>query len=408
MTILILGGGASGMMAALAASECGRHRVVLVERQARLGRKLLATGNGRCNLTNIHANGDSYHGADPAFCRPALEAFPVADTLDYFHGLGLLTVTEPSGRVYPYSDQANSVLDVLRFALEQAGVEVHTGCEVRKIWKRRDGFLLKWDGGEAAGDKLILAAGGAAGAKLGGTTLGYDLLGSLGHKSTALHPALVQLCTEGTFTRGLKGVRANGRVTVLRGSRVLAVTEGEIQFTETGVSGPAVFEISRAVSTGGDGLTLSLNLLPQLSEEAIVTLLQTRCTRLPDRPAEDLLTGMVHNRLGKLLGKAAGIGAEERLSTLGPDRLDRLADTIGDLRLTVTGTMGMDNAQVTVGGVETAGFDPQTLESRKVPGLYACGEVLDIDGDCGGYNLQWAWSSGRLAGLSASKETEES
>ena len=196
-------------------------------------------------------------------------------------------------------------------------------------------------------------------------------------------------------------------MTVLRGSRALAVIEGEIQFTETGVSGPAIFEISRAVSTGGDGLTLSLNLLPQFSKETIVMLLQTRCAQLPDRPAEDLLTGMVHNRLGKLLGKAAGIGAEERLNTLGPDRLDRLADTIGELRLTVTGTMGMDNAQVTVGGVETAGFDPQTLESRTVPGLYACGEVLDIDGDCGGYNLQWAWSSGRLAGLSASKETEE-
>lgn len=407
MTILILGGGASGMMAALAAAESGRHRVVLVERQARLGRKLLATGNGRCNLTNTHAVGTSYHGADPSFCAPALEAFPVSDTLSYFHRLGLLTVTEPSGRVYPYSDQANSVLDVLRFALEQAGVEVHTGCEVRKIWKRRDGFLLKWDGGEVAGEKLIIAAGGAAGSKLGGTTMGYDLLGALGHKSTPLHPALVQVCTEGTFTRGLKGVRANSHVTVLRGSKPLAVTEGEIQFTETGVSGPAVFEISRAVSTGGDGLTIALNLLPHLSREQVLELLQGRCAQLPQRPAEDLLTGMLHNRLGKLLVKAAGIGPEESLSTLSPDRLERLADAMSDLRLTVTGTMGMDNAQVTVGGVETAGFDPHTLESHKVPGLYACGEVLDVDGNCGGYNLQWAWSSGHLAGLSASKESEE-
>ncbi len=403
MTILILGGGASGMMAALTAADRGC-RVILVERQSRVGRKLLATGNGRCNLTNLHAAPEHYHGGDETFCRPALEAFGPGAALDFFADLGLLTVAEPSGRVYPFSDQANSVLDVLRFALEQRGVELHTGCEVKKIWKRRDGWLLKTTGGDFTGDKLIVAAGGMAGGKLGGTDLGYRLLEDLGHHRTTLAPVLVQLVTEGTMTRALKGVRAQGRVTVRRGRETLAESTGEIQFTETGVSGPAVFEVSRAAATGCSGLTIVLNLLPQWSEEQVCAQLSRRLTAFPDRPAEDLLTGMLHNRLGKTLVKAAGIAAETPLSSLDDRAVERLATCIGTLTLTLTGTQGMDNAQVTAGGMETSEFDPNTLESRLHPGLYACGEVLDVDGDCGGYNLQWAWASGRLAGLSAAKE----
>lgn len=405
MTILILGGGASGMMAALTAAERGC-RVILVERQARVGRKLLATGNGRCNLTNLHAAPEHYHGADEDFCRPALEAFGPEAALDCFAGLGLLTVAEPSGRVYPFSDQANSVLDVLRFGLEQRGVELHTGCEVKKIWKRRDGWLLKTTGGDFSGDRLIVAAGGVAGGKLGGTDLGYRLLEDLGHRRTALYPVLVQLVTEGTATRALKGVRAQGRVTVRRGRETLAESQGEIQFTETGVSGPAVFEISRAASTGGDGLTIVLNLLPQLSEADIRALLLRRQADFPNRPAEDLLTGMLHNRLGKTLVKAAGIAADTPLSALDGDTMERLISVLTAFTLVLTGTQGMDNAQVTAGGMDTAEFDPRTLESRLHPGLYTCGEVLDVDGDCGGYNLQWAWASGRLAGLSASEEVQ--
>lgn len=405
MTILILGGGASGMMAALTAAEQGHH-VVLAERQARVGRKLLATGNGRCNLTNLHAAPEHYHGEDPAFCRPALAAFGPEAALDFFAGLGLLTTAEPSGRVYPFSDQANSVLDVLRFALEQRGVELHTGCEGKKIWKKRDGWLLKTTGGDFTGDRLIVAAGGAAGGKLGGTDLGYRLLEDLGYHRTALYPVLVQLVTEGTVTRSLKGIRAQASVAVRRGRETLAESLGEIQFTETGVSGPAVFEISRAAATGGDGLTIVLNLLPQLTEDNVLDMLRARREAFPERPAEELLTGVLHNRLGKTLVRAAGIGGDAPLSSLDDDALARLAVCISRFTLELRGTQGMDNAQVTAGGISTAEFDPNTLESRLHPGLYACGEVLDVDGDCGGYNLQWAWASGRLTGLSASKEVQ--
>ena len=404
MTILVLGGGASGMMAALTAAERGGHRVILVERQARVGRKLLATGNGRCNLTNLHTALPCYHGQDTAFCEPALRRFGVKKTLDFFEFLGLVTVAEPSGRVYPYSDQANSVVDVLRFALEARGVEVYTGCEVTKLWKRRDGYLLKTTGGDFAVEKLIVAAGGAAGGKLGGTTAGYEILESLGHRRTRLFPALVQLVTEGVVSRALKGVRAQAQVRLLHRGEILAESCGEVQFTETGVSGPAVFEISRAASEGPAGVQIHLDLTPQMTWEQLSRRLLEKQALLPQRGAEDLLTGILHNRLGKILVREAGIPAETPIEQLSEHTLKRLSALVKDFILIYAGTQGMDSAQVTAGGIATGDFDPETLESRLAPGVYACGEVLDIDGDCGGFNLQWAWSSGRLAGQSAAWE----
>ena len=403
MTILVLGGGASGMMAALTASESKEHRVILVERQSRVGRKLLATGNGRCNLTNLHADPTWYHGQDVDFCRPALRKFDVQATLACFESLGLVTTAELSGRVYPFSDQANSVVDVLRFALEQRGVEVHTGCEVTKLWKRRDGYLLKTTGGDFAGERLIVAAGGAAGGKLGGTTAGYEILESLGHHRTALFPSLVQLVTSESVTRALKGIRAQARVRLMHRGGILAESSGEIQFTETGVSGPAVFEISRAASTGPDGSQIHLDLTPRMTWEQLRGLLQKKQELLPGHNAEDLLTGVLHNRLGKILVREAGIPAELPMEQVASEKLDRLTSLGKDFILSYAGTQGMDSAQVTAGGIATAEFDPETLESRLAPGVYACGEVLDIDGDCGGFNLQWAWSSGRLAGQSAAQ-----
>ena len=403
MTIVIVGGGASGMMAALAAASAGG-RVVLLERQARVGRKLLATGNGRCNLTNLTADAAHYHGADGSFCRPALAAFGPAAAREWFAGLGLLTVAEPSGRVYPYSDQANSVLDVLRFALEHRDVDVRTGCEVTRIWRKDGGFLLKTTLGDVAGERLTVAAGGAAGGRLGGTELGCRLLAPLGHRCTPLYPALVQLVTEGHLTRGLKGVRAHGRIAVCRGPEELAAAVGELQFTETGVSGPAAFDVSWAASVGGRGLTLRLNLLPELDGPAVLALLRRRRESLPELPCGELWTGVLHNRLGRVLVKAAGLDAAAPLGDVPDGALARAAALAQGLELAVAGTQGMDCAQVTAGGLETADFDPATLESRRVPGLYACGEVLDVDGDCGGYNLHWAWASGRLAGLAAAGE----
>lgn len=397
-TIIIIGAGASGMMAALTAAEVPGRKVILLERQQRAGRKLLATGNGRCNLTNTGATIENYHGENRDFAAPALDAFPPQAVLDFFHSLGLVTVEEYGGRVYPLSDSANSVLDVLRFHLEARGVELKAAEPAREVKRERQGFTVVTDSERLHADKLIIACGGVAGAKLGGVSDGYELLKMLGHKRTALYPSLVQLVTAPEYPRALKGVRADCALRLYAGENLLAESGGELQFIETGVSGPAVFDLSRAAALNGRGLTLTADFLRGYDEAVLFDLFRQRRETLPDLPAGDMLTGIVHNRLGKMLIRYAGLNANAPLRELDERALQTLAKACKDFRLPVQGTEGFDKAQVTAGGVKTSGFNPETLESWFVPGLFACGEVLDIDGDCGGYNLQWAWASGRLAG----------
>ena len=397
MTVIIIGGGASGLMAAITAAGNG-HAVTLLERQARVGRKLLSTGNGRCNLTNRHMEPSCYHGQQPEFIRPAFRALDLEATLDFFHRLGLLTVAESSGRVYPYSDQAGSVVDVLRFAADAAGVTTRTGFEVSAIRKTRRGFTVHAGEETLTADRVIVCCGGMAGGKLGGTRSGYELLQSLGHSVTKLYPALVQIKTDNTYVKALKGVRANAELRLCRNETPVAASRGEVQFTEFGVSGPAAFELSRAAATEKGPLTLHADLLPQLSAAELEAMLRHRVSSMGALTEENLLAGMLHNRLGRTVLRYAGYGLTDPVSSLSPAALRRIAAAIKDFSLPVLSVLGFDGAQVTAGGVRTAEFDPDTLQSRLVPGLYAAGEVLDIDGDCGGYNLQWAWSSGYLAG----------
>ena len=399
MIIGIIGAGASGMAAALAAAENPDNQVILLERQARVGRKLAATGNGRCNLTNLHASERGYHGEDAAFADAAISAFGPKEALEWFGSLGLFTVAEESGRVYPYSDQANSVVDVLRFALERPNIQLETGFEVEKVKKTADGFRVDGTAGSVECDKLIVACGGLAGTKLGGTMSGYKILRSLGHKCTKLRPTLVQIKSSWGGFAGLKGVRANCHAQILHNGKVFAESEGELQFTEYGLSGPVMFEISRDVCQGGGEWTCRLDFLPHLAEDVLKKeLLRRRNSKLP---ASELLTGILHNRLGRVLTQAADISAHAPIAQLEEWEIDAVCRCVKAFEVNLTEPMGMDSAQVTAGGILTAEFDGNTMESRIVPGLYACGEVLDIDGDCGGYNLQWAWSSGRMAGLHA-------
>ncbi len=400
MIIGIIGGGASGMAAALAAAENPNTQVLLFERQARVGKKLQATGNGRCNLSNLYPG--NYHGNEPDFAENALSQFPVEATLAWFEALGLFTVAEENGRVYPYSDQANSVVDILRFALEKPNIQVFTGCEIQKIKRTMDGFLL--DNGEESYQchKLIVACGGLAGTKLGGTMAGYKLLGRLGHHCTKLRPSLVQIKSSWNGIASLKGVRANCHVQIFKENTLFAESIGELQCTDVGLSGPVIFEISRDVCQEKGDWTARLDFLPHISMEGLMTALRQR--RAGHLTAEELLTGILHNRLGRVLTKMAGVSATCPIHQLTDEELREVCKTVKGFTVGLTEPLGMDSAQVTAGGVLTCEFDSSTLESKLVPGLFACGEVLDIDGDCGGYNLQWAWSSGRCAGLQAGKD----
>ena len=383
-------------MAAYAASRSIENKVILFERQARVGRKLLSTGNGRCNLTNLNADGSHYHGEYPQFVLPALETLPVKATLDLFGELGLYTVEGEGGRMYPLSDAANSVLDVLRFAIDRDNVELKAGSPVTAIKHNREGFTIETEEGKTHADKVIVACGGCAGSKLGGVNDGYTLLQSLGHSRTALHPALTQMTSDSPYPRSLKGVRAQAGIQLIRKGKLVAENRGEVQFVEKGISGIAVFELSREVSTGGP-CTAVLDFLPDYDLQDVQNKLSQRASRCPQLSTEDLFTGMLHNKLGRTICKAAGVSAEH-IGCLGREELRLCAETAKNFSLNIVGTGGFDSAQVTAGGMKTSEFNARTMESKLVPGLYACGEVLDIDGECGGYNLQWAWSSGALAG----------
>ena len=404
MVVGIIGGGASGMAAALSATENPNTQVLLLERQGRVGRKLMATGNGRCNLSNVNALFASYHGQQPDFSRYALDTFSPENTLSWFRELGLYTVTEESGKVYPYSDQANSVVDILRLNLAKSNITVYTDFEVQKIKVSNNGFTVFSRENSLTCDRLIIACGGIAGSKLGGTMSGYKLLGKLGHKSTRLRPALVQLKSDWKQLAALKGIRVNCSASIFCDEKLFAQSTGELQFTDFGLSGPVIFEISRDVCAVPGKWCCILDFLPEISESELRLLLEQR--KHTNFSVQDLFTGILHNRLGRILVQSTGIAMSSFCSDLTAENISDLIHTAKHFEVHLTEPMGMDHAQVTAGGILTEQFNPKTMESLLVPGLFACGEVLDIDGDCGGYNLQWAWSSGRLAGLNAGEATE--
>lgn len=403
MEVCVVGGGAAGLMAAITAARRGGC-VTLIERQSRVGRKLSATGNGRCNLSNEALAERCYHGAPAAFVRPALSALDTAGTLALFAQMGLLTQAEPGGRVYPLSDQAASVVDVLRFAADGAGVRLLTGTQVRSIRREKGGFSLVWDGGGMQAQRVIVCCGGAAGTHLGGSCQGYGLLTALGHTLTELSSALCPIRTETELVRSLKGVRAKAAAVLRQQGRPLGADTGEVQFTDTGVSGPTAFALSRLA---GPGQVLHLDLLPGCTAAQVDALLRRRQTDLPQLTLDNLLTGILHNRLGRTVVRSAGAPLTLGVSALTEGVRRRIAGAVKDFALPVLGRADFSAAQVTAGGIRWDEFDPETLESRIVPGLFAAGEVLDVDGDCGGYNLQWAWSSGYLAGHLGAQTAKE-
>lgn len=392
--IAVIGGGASGLIAAVFAAYTPDNEVTVYEGGERVGRKILATGNGRCNLTNVNAGIKNYHGGNADFIFEAKQKFWVQETMDFFESIGLVCKTEDKGRVYPYSDQASAVLDVLRFKLEELNVTVITGFEVSSVSKQDDKFkITAFNGGTAFADKIIVATGGKASPNLGSKGIGYDILKSFGHTVTPLSPSLVQIKTDTEIVKKLKGIKIKALVSM--GDRE---EYDEVLFTEYGLSGPAVFYLS-SVLTGND--TLSLDLMPEYTYEKLYDMICTRVYRLPNMTLENFFVGMLNKRVGQAMLKSQNIFPLSRPAvSLSDKEIKSLCTAIKKWTFKIEGTMSWNNAQVTKGGAVTDEFCPLTMESKLEKGLYAVGEVLDIDGDCGGYNLQWAWSSGYLAGIS--------
>ena len=378
-SITVIGGGPSGMTAAISAARQGTSKVRLIEKNSVLGRKLLATGNGRCNLTNLN-------------CSDA------EGTLRFFDGLGLLTRSEAEGRVYPYSEQAAAVQEALINELIGRKVEILCDKEVKAVERLKSGFRIITGEEGILSEAVILATGGKAGPQYGSTGDGYRFAKAFGHHVARLMPSLVQIVSDQPFFKDLKGVRAKGQAELIREGKTVDREIGEIQFTEDGLSGICIFNLSREYVHGD---IIRIDLFPEYSNEALEEILTDRRKTLGGRDLPQFFSGMLHKKLIPVI--LAGLSLDGRLKAGGLTRED-LAGTVRLLKsweIPVTGTKGWKEAQVTAGGIDLAEIDLTTMESRLAPNFYFAGEILNVDEKCGGYNLQWAWFSGLTAGRAA-------
>ena len=363
----------------------------------RVGKKLALTGNGRCNITNRDIKPGRYHGKNPEFCCYALEKYSGYETESFFSGIGV-SFSYEGEKAYPSSFQAASVVDCLRFAADEAGVIVMTETKVTKI--QTSGGLFKVIAGNMnfMAENVIVAAGLLS----GGDRLGCDgemleLLKKAGFKTVKLKPAIVQLKTETDTVKQLKGIKTDALATLEKDGKTLKSDFGEVLFCDYGLSGPPVLQVSGALPENPAGCTVSLDLYPDISAEELADTLFKRAKNLGARQLDEFFTGMLNKRLGQVILKAAGLKLSDYVSSLDSGSVLKTADVLKKFRFNVTGTTGFLNSQVTSGGIDTSQFDSKTMMSRECPGLYAIGEILDIDGDCGGFNLQWAWSSALCA-----------
>ncbi len=392
--IIIIGGGASGLAAAIQAKRTDSTKsVTVLEHLPKVGKKILATGNGRCNLGNLNAASHSY--TNSRFAKFAVEKYGVNSLVEFFQSMGLYCRADSEGRLYPMSNSAASVLDALRFECENLGVILNCEEKVTEIKKSADGYTVN---GRYKAENIIIATGGKAAPSQGSDGSGYPLLKSLGHKITPLAPSLVQIKTDTSKIKSLKGVRAKAALTLSTGG----TSEGEILFTDYGISGIAAMDLSRFIKPDKKA-EIALDLLPEFDAEKAKEIIISITKHNPDIPAEQMLGGMIHKAIGTAVIKSALGFSPKTAGEIKPKQAAIIAAELKNFTLAVTGTKSYNDAQVTKGGADVNEFDSRTMMSKKADRLFACGEVLDVDGACGGFNLAWAFSSGRLAGENAAK-----
>lgn len=385
--VAIIGGGAAGLSCAvMLKTKLADINVTVLEANERVGKKLALTGNGRCNITNKILTKDRYHGEND-IAEKLLNEFDYKAQEEFFNSLGVYFKSE-GDKVYPASLQATSVVDALRFAAEESGVEIICNCCVRSV-KREDGlFLVLTDNGEQLYRAVVVACGGKAGGKFG-STLGYEILKSMGHKIEPVFPSVVQLKTENDIVRQLKGIKVDATVTIT--SSLGCRTEfGEVLFCDYGVSGPPILQVSRLAE--GQNARVILDLSPEFSIKNMADALKSKVNTYPKRPVTELFTGLLHKKLGQVITKSCGVCVNGLFGDISDSDVEKIVAKVKNFELKVTGTTGFENAQVTAGGAQVSQFFDD-LMSKKAKGLFAIGEVLNVDGDCGGFNLAFAWSS---------------
>lgn len=380
--VLVIGGGASGLVAAITAARMGAS-VTILEHNPTVGKKILATGNGRCNLTNVEGRADAYRCSDPEFPRTVLEQVSVPDTIRFFMELGIYTRNR-NGCLYPYSNQASSVVDVLRMEAAYRHVKIKTNAHIQLLAREENRWTAVTEGWSYKGDTVILACGSRASEQNGADGSGYSIANALGHSIVKPLPALVPLVCKGADFAKWAGIRTEGLVRLLIQGVPLKEERGELQLTGYGISGIPIFQLSRYAARAldeGCQVSLEIDFLPDFEKEQLKTFLQDRQNRTPYKNSRELLVGLFPDRLIPELLKQPHI-----------------VRGIKQFPLDVVRPQSFAHAQVCSGGVDVSGVNPETLESKLHRGLYFAGEILDVDGACGGYNLQWAWSSGMVAG----------
>ena len=406
--IVILGGGASGLAAALAAAEASpAAEVTVLERNSKLGKKLLATGNGRCNLDNTGIAPECYFTSDPAALRSLLGVVDAANPLGWMQVHGLYTRTDEAGRVYPYSNQAADVLALLEHHLARCGVQVRTGCAVRTLSQRRGGYAVQYENADGVpetlhADAVVCAMGGEAGPQFGTDGFGTRFAAQCGGRVEPLYPCLTALqCAKPN--KSLAGIRAKASASLLDGQRILATESGEVQFTDYGLSGICIMQLSGllAPGCGPKHPAVELDLFPVLDEAALAALFAAHARQTAGDSPAGFWLGLLNAKLGRALWSAAALPDNFALSS---EQWAKLARTAKHWRFEGLTPCGWKQAQVTGGGLALREVD-EHFQFRGCPGLYFVGETLDCTGTCGGFNLHWAFGSGITAGRDAARSS---
>ena len=405
--IIIIGGGASGIMSAIIAKDLGKD-IAILEGTSRIGNKILSTGNGRCNISNSNISSPftNYESSNSNFFQHCLDTYSVEYTKNLFLSIGLPLTELEEGKLYPSSLQSSSVVDILRLALEEANIPVYTDCKVKNISKK-DNFTLTTNNAEIpifSCNKLVLACGGKSAVKTGSDGSGFKLAKDLGHSIVNPIPAIVQLKLDYPYLKALAGIKFNGKAEIYVGDKLIRYDEGEILFTDYGISGPPILQLSRIASkaiSNKQKVKLKVDMMPNKSLEEIENFIHCHLAMFSHRSISTALIGIINKKLIPILLKDVGIyNIHTTCSELEWEYTDLLIKRLKEWNFICTDTNGFNNAQLTAGGVNTKEINENTLESKIIKNLYFTGEILDVNGDCGGFNLQWAWSSGILVGNS--------
>lgn len=390
MDIIIIGAGASGIVTAINAKN-ENNRVILLEKNDRIGKKLLATGNGRCNYTNMNLSEKNY--SSPDFVKSTLEDFSNEDLINYFRILGLESTLD-GNRVYPISLKANSVLNILIYWLEKKGIEVKTKSQVKEIKKTKKGYEVITNEETLRSDIVVAAFGGKAMPASGSDGVSFEILKKMGIRVMDLKPALTQLKLDSKYLKHLSGTKVIGRARLLRDEKVIDEREGEILFTNYGISGPPILDIS--VNTE-EGDVIEVPLINNLKKDSI-DMVYNRYYMFPDFSLEEFLMGLVDKKFIHYIVDSLDMDKNTAMNMISMGDFEKIIGLLLKSRFKVTGNTGFKNAQVTRGGVSLDEVSPENYEAKKYKDLYIIGEALDIDGDCGGYNLHFAFGCGYRLG----------